>query len=217
MTDQTQAEPATPPVPPIAPADPQSGPCSVVVIAASAGGLAAISTVLAALPHDFPSPVAIVQHRAPKPSTRLEMLLSRVTPLVVKAAESGDRMRAGTVYIAPPDLHMIINKFVLTLSQSPPVRYCRPAADPLFLSAAEHAASHLIAVVLTGGNGDGTAGIKAIKRRGGTVIAQDQATSQHFSMPKSAIETGDVDYILPITEIGPALLALVRKQQERPS
>jgi two-component system chemotaxis response regulator CheB len=104
---------------------------------------------------------------------------------------------------------------VLTLSDSPKVRYSRPAADPLFLSAAEHAASQLIAIVLAGGDGDGTDGIEAIRRRGGTVIAQDQATSQHFSMPKSAIETGDVDYILPITEIGPALLALVRKQQER--
>lgn len=214
MIDQTQAEPATPR---IAPADPQSGPSSVVVIAASAGGLAAISTILAALPRDFPAAVAIAQHRAPEPSTRLEMLLSRVTPLAVKAPESGDRMQAGTVYIAPPDFHMLISRGALTLSHSPKIRHSRPSADPLFLSAAEHAAARLIAIVLTGCGGDGTAGIKAIKRRGGTVIAQDQATSEHFSMPRSAIETGDVDYILPITEIGPALLALVRKQQERPS
>jgi two-component system chemotaxis response regulator CheB len=217
VTDRTQAEPATPPVPPIAPTDPQGGPCSVVVIAASAGGLAAIGAILAALPRDFPAAVAIVQHRSPEPSTRLEMLLSRLTPLAVKAAESGDRIRAGTVYVAPPDLHMLISRGVLTLSHSPKVHHSRPSADPLFLSAAEDAATRLIAVVLTGGGGDGTVGIKAIKRGGGTVIAQDEATSEHFSMPRSAIETGDVDYILPITEIGPALLALVRKQQERPS
>src|SRR4051794_31945698 len=92
----------------LAPTDLQSGPRSVVVIAASAGGLRAIRTVLAALPHDFPAAVAIVQHRAREPSTRLERLLSRVTPLVVKAAESGDRMQAGTVYVAQPDFHILI-------------------------------------------------------------------------------------------------------------
>ena len=217
MTDPPQAEPLAPALPFIALTDLQSCRGSVVVIAASAGGLAAISTILAALPADFPAAVAIVQHRAPEPSTRLESLLSRVTPLVVKAAQSGDCLQAGTVYIAPPDFHLLIDAGFLTLSHSPKVRFSRPAADPLFLSTARHVNSHLIAVVLTGSNGDGTDGIKAIKRRGGTVIAQDRATSLHFTMPRSAIETGDVDYILPITEIGPALLGLIPQERQRPS
>jgi two-component system chemotaxis response regulator CheB len=216
VNGECQAEPAARTLPSVELPDLPSGGCSVVVIAASVGGLSAISSILAALPRDFPAAIAIVQHRAPEPSIMLESLLSRVTPLVVKAAESGDRMQAGTVYVAPPDAHMLIDKkeFLLTLSHAPKVRFSRPSADLLFLSAAEHLTSRLIAVVLTGGNGDGTDGIKAIKRMGGMVIAQDEATSYNFTMPKSAIETGDVDYILPISEIGPALVALVHKDQE---
>jgi two-component system, chemotaxis family, protein-glutamate methylesterase/glutaminase len=210
MNDECQAEPAAPAVPFVGLPDLEGGPCSVVVIAASVGGLAAISCILAALPRDFSAAIAIVQHRPPEPSIVLESLLSRVTPLVVKAAESGDRMQAGMVYVAPPNAHLLIDEGFLTLSHSPKVHFSRPSADLLFLSAAEHLTSRLIAVVLTGGNSDGTNGIKAIKRMGGTIIAQDQATSENFTMPKSAIDTGDVDYVLPISEIGPALLALVQ-------
>jgi two-component system, chemotaxis family, protein-glutamate methylesterase/glutaminase len=135
VSDQPQAQLPAHTVPFAAHTDLQSGRCSVVVIAASAGGLAAISTILAALPSDFTAAVAIVQHRAPKPSTVLESLLSRVTSLVVKAAESGDCMHAGTVYVAPPDYHMLIKDGFLALSHSPRVHYSRPAADRLFLSA----------------------------------------------------------------------------------
>jgi two-component system, chemotaxis family, protein-glutamate methylesterase/glutaminase len=213
VTDEPRAEPFIPLAPFDAPSDHRSGRCSVVVIAASAGGLAAIRTVLAALPHGFPAAIAIVQHRAPKPSTMLESLLGQVTPLVVKTGEPGDRMHAGTVYIAPPDFHMLIDEGFLTLCHTPKVCFSRPSADRLFLSAAEHVTSRLIAVILTGGNNDGSDGVKAIKRVGGTVIAQDQTTSYNFIMPKSAIATGDVDYILPISEIGPALLALVVQDQ----
>jgi two-component system chemotaxis response regulator CheB len=211
VSDQTQIEPLAPTVPVVALTDHQTCRCSVVVIAASVGGLHAISSIPAALPSDFPAAVAIVQHRPPEPSTILESLLSRVTPLVVKAAESGDRIQAGRIYIAPPDSHMLINDGSLTLSHSPRVHYSRPSADRLFLSAGKHVTAQLIAVVLTGGNADGADGIKAIKAMGGTVIAQDPATACNFRMPQSAIQTGSVDYILPITEIGPALLTLVRR------
>jgi chemotaxis response regulator CheB len=109
VSDNSQAGPLAPTVPFFALTDLQRFRCSVVVIAASTGGLAAISTILAALPSDFPAAIAIVQHRAPQPSTMLESLLSRVTQLVVKTAESGDRIQAGTIYIAPPDFHMLID------------------------------------------------------------------------------------------------------------
>jgi two-component system chemotaxis response regulator CheB len=89
------------------------------------------------------------------------------------------------------------------------VRHARPAADPLFESAAEYIKGLLIGVVLTGGDSDGSDGIRAIKRSGGIVIAQDRATSEVFGMPQAAIATGDVDHVLPISEIGPALMALV--------
>ena len=147
----------------------------------------------------------------------LESILRRVTPLVVKTAESGDRIQAGTTYIAPPDFHMLIDDGFLKLSHSPRICFSRPAADRLFLSAAKHVSSQLIAVVLTGGNADGSDGITAIKRMGGTVIAQDRITSDKLRIPRSAIETGNVDYVLPVTEIGPALLTLVLNATERPA
>jgi two-component system chemotaxis response regulator CheB len=211
MTDQPEAEPGGFPTP-------TSGRFSVVVIAASAGGLAAITAVLAPLPPDFPAAVAIVRHRSPDGSNTFEELLGKRTALAVKPADEGDLIRAGIVYVAPPGFHLIVNESGrLSLSHSAKVRFSRPAADRLFLSAAEHVKTQLIAVVLTGGARDGTDGIMAVKRAGGTVIAQDKATSEHFSMPKSAIATGDVDFILPITEIGPALITLVRQEQERQS
>jgi two-component system chemotaxis response regulator CheB len=183
---------------------------SVVVMAASAGGLAALSEILGALPLDFPAAIAVVQHRSPDAASQLEQLLARRTALEVRRAQDGDTLRPGTVYVAPPGLHLLVNfGGVLSLSGSAKEHYSRPAANPLFESVATHFQSRAIAVVLTGGDGDGADGVKAIKLMGGTVIAQDQATSQAFSMPRSAIATGDVDFILPLDKIGPKLVALV--------
>ena len=181
----------------------------MVVIAASAGGVTALGEVLGALPADFPIPIAVVQHRTGKDPYQLAKVLGRRTPLTVKNAENGEQMRPGTVYLAPADLHLLIGRNGLcTLSDGRKIRHVRSSADPLFTSAAG-AFGNVIAVVLTGGDGDASDGVQSVSAQGGIVIAQDPETSEAPGMPQSAIDTGCVDRVLPLGEIGPALVRLV--------
>ena len=182
----------------------------VVALAASAGGLRAISVVISSLPTDFPAAIAVVQHLDPRHRSLMAEILGRHTALVVKEAEEGDRLKPGTVYIAPPNRHLLINPDgTLSLSQSQLVHFVRPSADLLFESIAASFKDRAIAVVLTGTGSDGNMGVQAIKKMGGTVIAQDEATSEFFGMPGAAIHTGDVDFVLSLEEISPALVSLV--------
>lgn len=182
----------------------------VVAIAASAGGLNAISEVLKALPADFPAAIVVVQHLDPRHRSLMAEILSRRTPLAVKQAEEGDALQPGTVYIAPPDRHLLVNPDgTLSLSQSELVHFVRPSADLLFDSVAASYKAGAIAVVLTGTGRDGGMGVRAIDKMGGTVIAQDEATSEFYGMPSAAIRTGAVDFSLPLSEIAPALITLV--------
>jgi two-component system chemotaxis response regulator CheB len=182
----------------------------IVAIAASAGGLNAISEVLNGLPADFPAAIVIVQHLDPRHRSLMADILSRHTPLIVKQAAEGDRVQAGTVYIAPPNRHLLLNPDGrLSLSESELVHFLRPSADLLFESVAASYKASAIAIVLSGTGSDGGMGVQAIKKMGGTVIAQDEATSEFFGMPRTAIQTGTVDFILPLPEIAPALITLV--------
>jgi two-component system chemotaxis response regulator CheB len=182
----------------------------VVAFASSAGGLGALSEVLSALPEDFPAAIAVVQHLDPRHRSLMAKILSGRTPLAVKEAEEGDRLCPGTVYIAPPDKHLLINAGgTISLTQSEMVHFVRPSADLLFESVAASYKDRVIAVVLTGSGSDGKMGVKAIKKMGGTVIAQDEATSEFFGMPGAAIQSGNVDFVLPLKEIASALVTLV--------
>src|SRR5215470_4235903 len=184
----------------------------IVAVAASAGGLKALSHVLADLPDDFPAAVVVVQHLDPRHRSLMADILSRRTPLEVKQAEEGDRITPGTVYIAPPNKHLLVNPDgSLSLAQTELVHFVRPSADLLFESVAASFKHRAIAVVLTGTGSDGTMGVQAIKKMGGTVIAQDEATSDFFGMPSSAIHSGSVDFVLPLDEIATALVTLVMK------
>src|SRR5438477_408352 len=117
---------------------------------------------------------------------------------------------ARTVYVAPPDRHLLLNQDgTMSLSQSELVHFVRPSADLLFESTAASFRGRAIAVVLTGTGVDGSMGVRAIKKMGGTVIAQDAQSSEYFGMPSAAIDTGDVDFVLSLKEISPALVALV--------
>jgi two-component system, chemotaxis family, protein-glutamate methylesterase/glutaminase len=183
----------------------------VVVMAASLGGLDALKGVLGMLPADFPVPVAVVQHRSTRRPHLLATLLGRWTPLRVKMAEEGEQLRPGTVYLAPPGHHMSIHGAGLChLSTGQKIQYLQSSANPLFTSAADAFEERVVAVVLTGGGRDATEGVQSIKAHQGFVIVQDEATSEAFSMPHSAIETGCVDRVLPLEEIGPALVRLVQ-------
>lgn len=182
----------------------------VVAMAASAGGLAAIRKVLSRLPADFPAAVLIVQHMGPRHDSLMADILNSYTLMNVKQAEEGDILRPSTVYTAKPDRHLLVNPDgTISLSSSGPVNFVRPSADLLFESVAASYKNRAIAVVLTGAGKDGTVGVRAIKNKNGTVLVQDEATSEFFGMPGSAIKTENVDFILSIDEVPSALVSLV--------
>jgi two-component system chemotaxis response regulator CheB len=184
----------------------------VVAMAASAGGLNAIGKVLEALPGDFSAPVVVVQHLDPRHRSLIAEILSRHTRMRVKQAEEGEPLRPGTVYFARPDRHLLVNADgTLSLTQTELVHFVRPSADLLFESVAASHRERAIAVVLTGTGSDGVMGVQAIKKMGGTVIVQDKASSEYFGMPGAAIQTGSVDFTLPLAEIAGALVTLVMK------
>jgi two-component system chemotaxis response regulator CheB len=161
---------------------------------------------------DFPAALVVVQHLDPRHRSLMADILSRRTRLRVTQAKEGDTVTAGTVYIAPPDRHLLVNgDGTLSLSQSELVHFVRPSADLLFESVAGSYRERAIAVVLTGTGGDGSMGVQAIKKMGGTVIVQDEESSEYFGMPSAAIKTGDADFVLPLDEIAHALETLVIK------
>lgn len=185
-------------------------PYNVIGIAASFGGLKAIKTILSALPYDFQAAIVVVQHLPLNPPSNLAEIFSNCTSLRVKQAEDGELLRRGTVYTPISNKHLLINpNGTLSLSDSAKVGLVRPAADKLFWSLANSYRSRAIAVVLTGRMSDGALGVLAIKRYGGLVLAQDEKTAQCFSMPKAAIDTQKVDWVLPINAIAPTLVNLV--------
>lgn len=186
------------------------GAFDLVVLAASQGGLAVCRQLLTALPPEFPAAIVVVLHR---PATRssspdpLQKVLARGCALPVREALAGTRPQPGTVHIAPKDRQLLLGGdgcFVLADLQT------RLAlADPLLRSAAERYGPRAIAVVLSGRLSDGAAGVRAVKRAGGRVLVQDQATAECSGMPSAAIATGCLDFVLPASTIAPAIISLV--------
>ena len=168
-----------------------------------------MSAILAGLPSNFGAALPVVQHLDPRHPSLMADILSRRTHLIVWQASEGQLLRPGNVYIAPPDRHLlVIPNGMLSLTQTELVHFVRPSADLLFESVAASYKERAVAVVLTGTGRDGSMGVVAIKKMGGIVIAQDQVTSEFFGMPAAAIETGCVDYVLPINEIASTLMEL---------
>ena len=196
----------------IACASPANGSFTVIAMAASAGGLKALSVILGGLPADFRAAIAIVMHLAPGHKSLLAEILSSRSHLQVREARTGDRLCYGSVFVAPPNHHLLVandGRLKLSSAAAEKVHHARPSAEPLFDSVAEIYKKRAIGVVLTGGDGDGSFGVQIIKGNGGQVIAQDRSTSQDFSMPETSIQTGDVDFILPLNEIAAKLIELV--------
>ena len=182
----------------------------IVAMTASAGGLNALTLVLGALPKEFPVGILVVQHLDPRHRSLMAEILGRRTPLTVVEARHGARVRPGTVHVAPPDNHLLVDaEGVLTLTHTELVHFVRPSADLLFESTAASFKERAVAVVLSGSGSDGAMGVKAIKKMGGTVIVQDKETSEFFGMPEAALRTGAADFVLPLAEIAPALHTLV--------
>ena len=185
-------------------------PNRVVAIASSMGGIEALKTVVAALPQDFPGAIIIVQHLSPQYKSHLTQILSRCCALKVNEAKEGMSLKAGNIYVAVPNKHSIVNPDgTISLSDAPKEHFVRPSAEYTFKSLANSYGKKAVAIVLTGCDGDGKEGVQTIQQMGGKVIAQNRETSQVFSMPQSAIETGCVDLVLPIEEVADGIVNMV--------
>jgi two-component system chemotaxis response regulator CheB len=183
----------------------------IVALAASAGGLKALTEVLSALPGDFPVPILVVQHLDPRHRSLMAEILGKRTAIEVKQAAHGAHVRPGVAHIAPPDHHLLVDAAgMLTLTHTELVHFVRPSADLLFESMAASYRERAIAVVLSGSGRDGAMGVKAVKKMGGTVIVQDQQSSEFSGMPEAARQTGLADFVLPLEEIAAALKTLTR-------
>lgn len=180
----------------------------IVAIGSSAGGIRALEILLGELPDGFPAPVLIVQHLDPRHRSLMAEIMQRRSRMTVKEAADGEEILPSRVYIAPPNRHMLVTDSHISLTSTAFVHFSRPSIDLLFESVAATYGDRSIGVILSGTGRDGAMGIKAIKEKGGTTIVQDQATSEHFGMPEAAIETGMVDFVLPIRDIPGALVEL---------
>ena len=179
----------------------------IIVMGASAGGVNAILDLAPALARDFPAPILFVQHIGAHRS-ELSRLVSARGPNLAFTAADGDLPRPGTIHIAPPDQHMLLDGNLIRLSRGPKENHARPAIDPLFRSAALSCGPRAIGVVLTGMLDDGSAGLRAIKDCGGTAVVQDPADAQAPGMPRSALACVDADHVVPLAALGPLLYSL---------
>ena len=188
-----------------------------IVIAASTGGPKALETLVPDLCGRIDLPILIVQHMPPKFTLSFAESLARASSGRVVEAQEGEIIRAQSVYVAPGGKHLLVyadqGRLLTSLNEQPPENGCRPSADVLFRSAAAAVQGNIVAVVLTGMGQDGTAGLGALKRAGGYVLAQDEATSVVWGMPGSAVAAGLVDEVLPLDEIAPAVAMLVSRPE----
>jgi two-component system chemotaxis response regulator CheB len=182
----------------------------LIVIGASTGGVEALRNLVPLLPAELP-PVAIVQHISASFSRAVAERLDSLSGLRVREAGHDEPLRPGECVVAPGDRHLAIERsrggFRTRLVDSPPLHHCRPAVDVLFRSAAEAAGPHVVAALLTGMGSDGAIGLQAVRAAGGITLAQDQATSVVYGMPKAAFELGVVDQVVPLPEMAAAIVA----------
>jgi two-component system chemotaxis response regulator CheB len=181
----------------------------LVVVGTSWGGLDVLRRILPTLPAELDAAVVIAQHRGPgSHPTALRDLLGAVTRLNVREAGDKDTLRAGTVYIAAPDYHLLVDGGGLSLSTDEPVLYARPSIDVLFESAAESYRERCVGIVLTGANADGANGLARIVELGGAAIVQDPAEAVRDEMPRAAVAAVPRARVAPAAEIGSVVVEL---------
>ena len=180
-----------------------------VVIGTSAGGLGALTAILAVLPENFKLPILVVQHQPADADDFLHRHLNDLCQLNVKEASPGELIVAGKVYIAPRGYHLLVEESRrFSLSVDLPVNYAIPSIDVLFESAADVYKAKLIGVILTGANNDGALGLKEVKAQGGLTIVQAPETAEVSCMPQAAIGMTKIDHILSLNEIASFLTKL---------
>lgn len=180
-----------------------------VVLGVSAGGVAALQRLFAALPAGFALPLVVVHHVSADLPNALASVLGAGAGVRVKEADEGEALAAGTAYLAPPNYHLLVeDDGTLSLSTDAPVSYARPSIDVLFESAAAAFGAALIGVILTGANHDGSAGLRQLKEKGGLAIVQDPDDAEVGAMPRAALACVAADYVLPLARLAPLLVAL---------
>jgi two-component system chemotaxis response regulator CheB len=181
----------------------------LVAIGASWGGLDVLRQVLGELPADLHAAIVVAQHRsAESHPTAYRDLLGAATRLNVREADDKDELQNGTVYVAPPDYHLLVEESSLALSTDEPVQFARPSIDVLLASAAESHRERCIGVVLTGANADGAVGLKRVAELGGAAIVQDPDTAARPEMPLAALAAVPGARVASIRELAPALVEL---------
>lgn len=181
----------------------------MIVIGASAGGVEALEVMVAGLPPDIPAALFVTLHVPAGSTSHLPDILSRKGPLPALHPRDGDPIKHGSIYVAPPDQHLLVHHDRIQLSAGPKENRVRPAINPLFRSAAVTYGPRVIGVVLTGALDDGSAGLWEIKQHGGTAIVQDPAEAKFPDMPRNAMETVPVDHVVPLRGVSPLLTTLV--------
>lgn len=181
---------------------------SIVVVGTSWGGLNALRELVSALPAEYRLPTVLVQHRHRQSDHLLSTFLQERTGLEVAEVEDKMPIEPGTLFVAPADYHLLVDRGFFTLSTDPPVRYSRPSIDVTFYSAADAYADATIGVILTGANSDGSRGLRRIFDRGGVALVQDPATAESPTMPSAAIRCVPGARVQPIGQIAATLATL---------
>ena len=184
---------------------------NIVVFGASAGGIEALQAVIRALPADLPASMFVTVHFPEAGTSVLPQILSRAGRLPAAHASDGERIEQGRIYVAPPDHHLLMNDGTIRVLRGPRENGHRPAADPMFRSAAVNFGPRVIGVVLSGNLDDGTSGLAAVKRHGGLAFVQDPRDAVFSSMPRSAIEHVRVDKVAPASELGELIIECVNE------
>ena len=192
----------------------------ILAIGVSTGGPNALAAIIPQLPGNLPVPIVLVQHMPPMFTKFLADRLNAQSALTVVEARGGETLQPGHVYVAPGDYHMVVERkgasLVTALNQAPPENSCRPAVDVLFRSVAENYRAGTLAVVLTGMGQDGLRGCEDIKRVGGTVFAQDEATSVVWGMPGFVVRAGLADRVLALPDVAPEIARRISVRHSAP-
>lgn len=184
---------------------------NIVVVGASAGGVEALERLFSQFPADLDASFFVVLHISPESPSILASIIDKASRLTSKTAEDGERIQPGHIYVAPPDLHLLVKHGYIRLHRGPRENRHRPAIDPLFRSAAIAYRAQTVGVILTGYLDDGTSGLLAIKRCGGIAVVQDPEDADYPDMPKNAIAEVEVDYLLPLHKMGSVIGQIVEQ------
>jgi two-component system chemotaxis response regulator CheB len=186
----------------------------LIAIGASAGGVEALSRLVAGLPEDLPAAVVVVLHLPGSFSSRLAEILTRAGRLRAIQARDGSPLKPGCILVAPPGYQLVVQDGRVRLLDTPRVNGVKPAVDLLFQSGAREYGSRIVAVVLTGTLRDGSAGLTAVRKAGGVAVVQDPNDAAYSEMPKSALDTAGADHCVPLKDMAALLESLSRQGAE---